>query len=138
MILRQFLHREPVGISYLFGCGGKATCAVVDAVGEIETYLRAAEEGEMQIHYVIDTHVHADHLSAGRELAMATGADYVLGAGADVGFPFRAVTDGEVLSLEMSRPRSCTPPVTRPSISAWSSPTTRARTSPGLSSPATR
>ncbi len=43
MILRQFLHREPVGISYLFGCGGKATCAVVDAVGDIEPYLRAAE-----------------------------------------------------------------------------------------------
>jgi hypothetical protein len=25
MILRQFLHHDPVGISYLFGCGGKAT-----------------------------------------------------------------------------------------------------------------
>ena len=27
MILRQFLHNDPVGISYLFGCGGKATGA---------------------------------------------------------------------------------------------------------------
>ena len=27
MILRQFLHKDPVGISYLFGCGGKATAA---------------------------------------------------------------------------------------------------------------
>jgi hypothetical protein len=32
MILRQFLHTDPVGISYLFGCGGKATGAVVDPV----------------------------------------------------------------------------------------------------------
>ena len=99
MILRQFLHRDPVGISYLFGCGGKATCAVVDPVGEIEPYLRAAEEGGMQIHYVIDTHVHADHLSSGHELAKATGAQYVLGAKAEVDFPFRAVADGEVLPL---------------------------------------
>lgn len=99
MILRQFLHREPIGISYLFGCGGKATCAVVDPVGEIEPYLGAAKEGEMRIRYVIDTHVHADHLSAGRELAKATGAEYVLGAKADVGFAFRAVTDGEILPL---------------------------------------
>ena len=30
MILRQFLHTGPVGISYLFGCGGKATGAVRD------------------------------------------------------------------------------------------------------------
>lgn len=27
MILRQFLHADPVGISYLFGCGGKAVGA---------------------------------------------------------------------------------------------------------------
>lgn len=99
MILRQFLHREPIGISYLFGCGGKATCAVVDPVGEIEPYLGAAKEGGMRIRYAIDTHVHADHLSAGRELAKATGAEYVLGAKADVGFAFRAVTDGEILPL---------------------------------------
>lgn len=99
MILRQFLHREPIGISYLFGCGGKAICAVVDPVGEIEPYLHAAEEGGMRIAYVIDTHVHADHVSAGRALAAAAGAEYILGAKADVDFPFRAVTDGEVLPL---------------------------------------
>jgi len=99
VILRQFLHREPIGISYLFGCGGQAICAVVDPVGAIEPYLRAAEEGGMRIAYVIDTHVHADHVSAGRVLAEATGADCVLGDKADVGFPHRAVTDGEVLPL---------------------------------------
>jgi hydroxyacylglutathione hydrolase len=29
MILRQFLHTAPIGISYLFGCGGRAAGAVV-------------------------------------------------------------------------------------------------------------
>jgi glyoxylase-like metal-dependent hydrolase (beta-lactamase superfamily II) len=53
----------------------------------------------MQILYVIDTHVHADHLSAGRALADAAGAEYVLFAGADAAFPFRGVRDGEVLEL---------------------------------------
>jgi len=33
MILRPFLHTDPVAISYLFGCGGKAAAAVVDPVG---------------------------------------------------------------------------------------------------------
>src|SRR5579872_528544 len=99
MILRQFLHQDPVGISYLFGCGGRATGAVVDPVGDIEPYLRAAEAAGMRIHFVIDTHVHADHLSAGRQLAKATGAEYVLGARAEVSFPFRAVQDEEVLPL---------------------------------------
>ncbi len=35
MILRQFLHSDPVAASYLFGCGGKASAAVVDPVGDI-------------------------------------------------------------------------------------------------------
>ena len=79
MILRHFLHTEPIGISYLFGCGGKAMGAVVDPVGEIGPYLRAAEIGDMQIQFVIDTHVHADHLSAGRNLARAAGAQSLIG-----------------------------------------------------------
>jgi len=99
MILRQFLHQDPVGISYLFGCGGRATCAVVDPVGDIEPYMRAADAAGMRIHFVIDTHVHADHLSSGRQLADATGAEYVLGARAEVSFPFKAVRDEEVLPL---------------------------------------
>src|SRR2546423_1337021 len=69
MIIRQFLHQEPVGISYLFGCGGRAAAAVVDPVGPIEPYMRAAEAAGMRIHFVFDTHVHADHVSAGRRLS---------------------------------------------------------------------
>ena len=99
MILRQFLHQNPVGISYLFGCGGQAAGAVVDPVGDVEPYLRSAEETGMRILFVVDTHLHADHLSAGRELAAAAGADYVLSARANAAFPFKAVHDNDVLPL---------------------------------------
>jgi glyoxylase-like metal-dependent hydrolase (beta-lactamase superfamily II) len=53
----------------------------------------------MQIRYVIDTHLHADHVSAARELAKITVAEYVLFADANVNFPFRKVRDGDVLEL---------------------------------------
>lgn len=99
MILRQFLHTGPVGISYLFGCGGKAAGAVVDPVGDIQIYLRAAEETGMRIRFVIDTHIHADHASAARRLAAACDAAYVLAETASVSFPFHAARDSEVLSL---------------------------------------
>jgi glyoxylase-like metal-dependent hydrolase (beta-lactamase superfamily II) len=99
MILRQFLHQEPVGISYLFGCGGRGVAAVIDPAGPLEPYLRAAEAGGMRIAYVVDTHVHADHLSAGPALAQAVGAEYVLSARADVRVPFKAVQDGDALPL---------------------------------------
>ncbi|MHB8886314.1 MAG: MBL fold metallo-hydrolase [Methylovirgula sp.] len=99
MILRQYLHTDPVAASYLFGCGGRAAGAVVDPLGDIALYLRAAEATGMRIRYVIDTHLHADHLSAGRTLAEAAGAEYVLFAEAAAEFQFRGVRDGEVLEL---------------------------------------
>jgi len=99
MILRQFLHADPVAASYLFGCGGKASAAVVDPLGDVSPYLRAAEATGMRIRYVVDTHLHADHLSAGRTLANEAGAEYVLFAKANVTFPFRGVRDGDVLEL---------------------------------------
>lgn len=99
MILRQFLHSDPVAASYLFGCGGKAIGAVVDPVGDIAPYLQAAEATGMRIHYVIDTHLHADHVSSGRALAQASGAQYVLHGDAAVSFPFKGAQDGDVLEL---------------------------------------
>ncbi len=99
MVLRSFLHSDPTAVSYLFGCGGKAAAAVVDPVGGIAPYLAAAQAAAMDIRYVIDTHIHADHLSAGRRLTEVAGAEYVLFAGAEAALPFRGVADGEVLEL---------------------------------------
>jgi glyoxylase-like metal-dependent hydrolase (beta-lactamase superfamily II) len=99
MILRQYLHFDPVAASYLFGCGGRASAAVVDPVEDVSVSLRTAEETGMRIYYVIDTHLHADHVSPGRELAAKAGAEYVLFAGARAAFPFRGVRDGERLEL---------------------------------------
>jgi hydroxyacylglutathione hydrolase len=99
MILRQFLHTDPIAASYLFGCGGKSAAAVVDPAGDIEPYLEAAQVTGMRILYVIDTHIHADHISAGRALAKAAAAEYVLFDGAPANFPFWRVNDGDVLEL---------------------------------------
>jgi len=77
MIFRQFLHAAPVGASYLFGCGGQAKCVVVDPVEDIALYEHASRETGMRIVHVIETHVHADHISGGRTLAEAVGANYL-------------------------------------------------------------
>jgi glyoxylase-like metal-dependent hydrolase (beta-lactamase superfamily II) len=72
---------------------------VCDPIEQIEPYLRVSEETGMKIRYVIDTHVHADHVSGGRRLAEATGADYVLHDSAGARFKFRGVKDNEELDL---------------------------------------
>lgn len=99
MILRQFLHSDPVAASYFVACAGHAAAAIVDPVGGIDPYRSLAAQSGTKIRYVVDTHLHADHVSSARELAAAAEADYVLFKGANVTFPFRGVSDGEVLEL---------------------------------------
>jgi hydroxyacylglutathione hydrolase len=100
MILRQFLHVDPViAASYIVGCGGKASCAIVDPIEPPEFYTRAARELGMEITYVVDTHVHADHRSTGRALAEAAGAKYVLHESVDAAFDFHRVADGARLEI---------------------------------------
>lgn len=58
----------------------------------------AAAKG-MAITHVIDTHVHADHMSGGRLFSELTGALYCLHASADVAFEFAALDDGQQIEL---------------------------------------
>lgn len=73
--------------------------AVVDPQLDISPYLQASEATGMKIKFVIDTHVHADHVSGGRKLAEATGAQYVLHASAGARYDFLGVNEGDVLDM---------------------------------------
>src|SRR5579884_1982492 len=100
MILRQFLHTEPVvAASYLVGCGGHGVAAVIDPVSAPSAYLDAARALGLRVVCVADTHAHADHLSTGRDLARAAGCDYLLHASAPARFPFRRAEDGDTIAL---------------------------------------
>lgn len=100
MILRQFLDTDPViAASYLVGCGGRGQAAVVDPIGAPDRYLEAARALGVRITAVIDTHVHADHVSTGPALAGASGAEYVVWAGSGVRHAARGVREGDVVTL---------------------------------------
>ena len=66
-------------LSYLLAAGGCAL--VVDPAPDAGFYVALAQEVGASIDTVIDTHLHADHLSGARALAHATGAALRLPAG---------------------------------------------------------
>jgi glyoxylase-like metal-dependent hydrolase (beta-lactamase superfamily II) len=72
--LVQFNRPGKASLSYLVGSEGEAL--VVDANRVIEPYLDEARKRGLTIRHVLDTHVHADYISGGSQLARETGATY--------------------------------------------------------------
>lgn len=62
-------------LSYVVGVPGDG-CVVVDPARFPETYLELADEHHMRVTHVVDTHLHADHVSGGLLLARIAGAPY--------------------------------------------------------------
>ncbi|MHB1565293.1 MAG: MBL fold metallo-hydrolase [Acidiferrobacter sp.] len=87
-------------LSYFYGCGGKGLGVAVDVVaGDEPWFIAEAQKAAVRIAFVIDTHIHADHLSGGRALAEQVAAPYSMHE-SDLGqvhFPIRGLKDGEVL-----------------------------------------
>ena len=84
-------------LSYLIGSGKEA--AVVDTAVDPQVYLDLAQQHGWQITQVLDTHIHADHLSRSRRLAESSGATLYLPAQDRVTYPFTAVQDQDVLQV---------------------------------------
>jgi len=88
-------------LGYVIASGGEA--AVVDPLRAFTgRYLADADERGVEITAVLDTHVHADHVSGLRELADAAGAPRYLpepAAGRGVAFDVETVADGESVDV---------------------------------------
>ena len=84
-------------LSYLVSAGGDAV--VIDASLPPEVYRSIAERLRVRIRRVLDTHIHADHLSRSKQLAEAVGADLLLPAQDRVRFRHRALHSGDVVEL---------------------------------------
>jgi glyoxylase-like metal-dependent hydrolase (beta-lactamase superfamily II) len=88
-------------LSYLIGNDGQA--AVIDAALAPAVYQELAANQGWTIVAVLDTHVHADHLSRARALAAASGATLHLPTQNRVSYPFCPVHDGDTIAVGSAR-----------------------------------
>lgn len=101
MFFRQRANPD-ASLSYFFGCAGKGFAAAVDVVaGDEQWYVDEAQKLGVAISYVIDTHIHADHLSGGRELARLSGAAFAMHESnkGKTSYEFTPLADGQNLPL---------------------------------------
>lgn len=92
---------EKSSLAYLFGCAGKGLAMAVDIhAGDEDRFITMAKARGVKIQYVVDTHIHADHISGGRRLAALTGAQYALHeSNFSLPFKFMPLADNQTLSL---------------------------------------
>ena len=84
-------------LSYLIGSDGEA--AVIDASLDPRVYVELAGRLSWRIRAVIETHVHADHLSRARALAAVTGAALFLPQTDRLSFEYAPLTEGNTVAV---------------------------------------
>ncbi len=101
MVGYQIARPAKACLSYVIGAVGHG-CVVVDPARFPQTYLDLAEKHGMTITHIVDTHIHADHISGGPAMAAELGVPYhvpVEDSGTKTPFANAPLSDGAVLDL---------------------------------------
>lgn len=95
----QFVRLGKGCLSYMAVSNGEA--AVIDSTRMIDAYLDFADDIGVKITHVLDTHLHADHISGGRRIAEITNAAYWLppSDAAEVTFEYQPLESGQVITI---------------------------------------
>lgn len=108
MLLKYFYDDELAQASYLLGCPGGGVALVIDPSRAVDDYIRVAKDSGLRIIGVAETHIHADYISGGYELAQRTGATLYIseaGRGGEFAYDFMSspniiyVNEGDMISV---------------------------------------
>ncbi|WP_211350217.1 MBL fold metallo-hydrolase [Thermopolyspora flexuosa] len=100
VVFFQQFYLESLGhASYLVGDERTGKALVFDPRRDVDVYLAAARAAGVRIAYAADSHGHNDYLSGLIELRGRAGAELWGSAVAELGYPHRALRDGEVVEV---------------------------------------
>jgi glyoxylase-like metal-dependent hydrolase (beta-lactamase superfamily II)/rhodanese-related sulfurtransferase len=104
--------------SYLLGCDDSRAAILIDPhLSQIDRYLGLAARDGLRLRYVLDTHTHADHFSAAKELGLRLDVPVVTGKLSPAPYAGFKLDDGEILLVGNMRLKALhTPGHTRDSM----------------------
>ena len=86
--------------SYLIGCAESCAAALIDPeITLVDRYLASAAQDGLRIHYLVDTHTHADHFSATQQLSRRLTAPVAMHRLSPAPFVTLPLDDGEMLAV---------------------------------------
>jgi glyoxylase-like metal-dependent hydrolase (beta-lactamase superfamily II) len=100
MIFRQLFHAETGTYTYLLGCENRREALLIDPViDNIAQYLQLLKELDLNLVLAIDTHVHADHITALGALRERTGCQTMMGEPARAMCVSDTFSDGDMIEF---------------------------------------
>jgi glyoxylase-like metal-dependent hydrolase (beta-lactamase superfamily II) len=95
----QFVRIGKGCLSYMVISNGEA--AIIDATRMVDIFIDFAKDQNVNITNVLDTHLHADHISGGRNIAEKTNAQYWLPPkdASEVTFEYQPLEDGNKIVI---------------------------------------
>ncbi len=98
MILRQLFDKESSTYTYLIGANGVG--AIIDPVlGNLERDAKLAGELGLKLAYSLDTHVHADHVTAAGTLREQFGVTTIVGKKSSAACGDKKLGDGDKITI---------------------------------------
>lgn len=95
---RQLRDEASGAFSYLLGCGRSGHALLIDpVVTQAALYLGMLDELGLRLDWVLETHLHADRVSAADALREWTGAGVAVGADSGIADADRLLRDGDAL-----------------------------------------
>ncbi|MCC7516726.1 MAG: MBL fold metallo-hydrolase [Pseudomonadales bacterium] len=100
MIFRQLFHADSGTYTYLLGCAQSREAILIDpVVDHISQYLQLLRELDLKLTVALDTHVHADHITALGELREVTGCRSLMGEPARAACVSGSFRDGDKITI---------------------------------------
>jgi hydroxyacylglutathione hydrolase len=95
--IEQFLDERGSCVSHFVSCPSKGKCVVIDPSTNVKQYIDRASKDFAEITQIIDTHIHADHISGAKELSKLCGAPIFMHESTRVDFPIERLKDGDII-----------------------------------------
>ena len=107
MIFKQIFDTETSTYTYIIASAKGREAVIIDPVLEnVEDYINALKELDLKLVKVIDTHIHADHITGASKLKQATNCITIMGEHTPTDTVEIKVKDDEIIDIDNLKIRS--------------------------------